>query len=108
MERIKMPRGARAKQFMPFDALKGLQEALRLKEYKHESVVLGELSDEQASEISDTLASLERGDFVEAVVYEDGHLKTVTGSIRFKLEFNQIIINEKVINLNTLRNIKKL
>ena len=28
----KMPSGARAKQFMPFDALKGFQEALRSKE----------------------------------------------------------------------------
>lgn len=31
-QRVKMPRQERAKQFMPFDALKGFREALRKKE----------------------------------------------------------------------------
>lgn len=35
MERVKMPRSKRSAQFAPFDALKGLQEALKLKEYEH-------------------------------------------------------------------------
>lgn len=35
-ERNKMPQIERAKQFAPFDALKGLQEALRKKEKEHE------------------------------------------------------------------------
>ena len=32
VDRIKMPRGERAKQFAPFDALKGLQEIIKIKE----------------------------------------------------------------------------
>ena len=38
MVRSKMPRVDRAKQFAPFDALKGLQDALRVKEFEHESL----------------------------------------------------------------------
>ena len=36
VNRPKMSREDRAKQFMPFDALKGLQEALREKEIEYE------------------------------------------------------------------------
>lgn len=35
-ERTKMKQSERAKQFAPFDALKGLQESLRKKEKEHE------------------------------------------------------------------------
>ena len=36
-----MPRKDRAKQFAPFDALKGLQEALKIKEYEHLEIYEG-------------------------------------------------------------------
>ena len=48
---MKMPRENRAAQFAPFDALKGLSEAIKLKEYEHDRVALKELSEEQAKEI---------------------------------------------------------
>ena len=54
-----MPRVDRAKQFAPFDALKGLQDALRVKEYEHERVQRGEVQEEQASKISKILLRLE-------------------------------------------------
>ena len=41
---------SRAKQFLPFDALKGLQEALREKEIEHEEKI--ELSEETLSELN--------------------------------------------------------
>ena len=50
-----MPRGERAKQFAPFDALKGLQQALRLKEYEHERVEKGDLSEEDVLRLSTIL-----------------------------------------------------
>ena len=49
-----MPRGDRAKQFMPFDALKGLKQALREKEIEHESGDFPELSDDEIKQISET------------------------------------------------------
>ena len=35
-DRVKMSRSDRAKQFAPFDALKGLQETIKIKEYTDE------------------------------------------------------------------------
>ena len=58
MDRVKMPRKDRAKQFAPFDALKGLHDALRLKEYKHEKVAKGEMSEDDAKAISDVLTKI--------------------------------------------------
>lgn len=46
-----MPRENRATQFAPFDALKGLSSALRLKELEREKEVHGELTKEQIEEI---------------------------------------------------------
>ena len=47
-----MSRQERAKQFAPFDALKGLHDALRLKEYEHERVQKGDMPEEKAEAIS--------------------------------------------------------
>lgn len=47
-----MNRADRAKQFAPFDALKGLQEALREKEEMHEKKENIELLEEAKEEIS--------------------------------------------------------
>ena len=47
-----MPRQNRAAQFAPFDALKGLSEAIKLKEYEHDRIALKELSEEQAKEMT--------------------------------------------------------
>ena len=54
-----MTREARAKQFMPFDAMKGLQEALRDREERHTRVQRRELSGDELEENRRTLARLE-------------------------------------------------
>ena len=108
MERYKMPVSERAKQFMPFDALKGLQDALRLKEYKHEQTQMGELSEETIEEISKVLSSLNKGDIVEAEIFVDGYKKTISGISKLKLETEEIIIGNNKINLNNILKIKKL
>ena len=46
-----MPRIERARQFAPFDALKGLSEALRIKEYEHDRILKGDLSEEKILEL---------------------------------------------------------
>lgn len=68
-----MNRANRAAQFAPFDALKGLTEALREKEEKLTREEKRTLSEEQAEELSNTLAQLERGMIVEAVFFYNGH-----------------------------------
>ena len=47
-----MRREDRAKQFMPFDAMKGLQEALRDREERHSRVPKHEVSEKIAEKIS--------------------------------------------------------
>ena len=59
---------ARAKQFLPFDALKGLQEALREKEIEYEE--RKELSEETLHELDDILNRIEIGDIVAIKYYK--------------------------------------
>ena len=61
-----MNRQERAKQFMPFDALKGLKEALKAKEEKLTRVAKRELSEEQQEILSEVITQLEKGMLVKA------------------------------------------
>ncbi len=83
-----MPRSERAKQFAPFDALKGLHDALRLKEYEHDAVQKGEISEEEALKISNTLSQIKRGDIVQVKYYSDGHYHDVKGRCELLLDEN--------------------
>ena len=49
----------RAKQFMPFDAMKGLNEALRAKEERRTRVERKQLSEDMAEELSRVLNRIE-------------------------------------------------
>ena len=65
--RAPMPPSRRAKQFAPFDALKGLKEAIAAKERHPES--RKELSEEMIAEINKTLSELRRGQQITVVYY---------------------------------------
>ena len=80
--RTKMSRGNRAKQFGAFDALKGLQDALRLKEYEHERIVKGDIQEEKAREISDTLMSFKKGQVVYVTFFDKGLNCSLSGTAR--------------------------
>lgn len=77
--RQKMDRALRAKQFMPFAALKGYEAALRQKErVVHPPVQLGE--DAQV-ELDRLLRQLRPGDRVDAVYYQAGDYLERTGLV---------------------------
>ena len=59
----------RARQFMPFDALKGLQEALREKEREVEN--RKELSEESLLELDEQLKRVKIGDMVNIKFYKN-------------------------------------
>lgn len=65
--RAPMPPSRRAKQFAPFDALKGLKEAIAAKERHPEP--RKELSEEMIAEMNRTLTELRRGQQVTVVYY---------------------------------------
>lgn len=69
----------RAKQFLPFDAVKGLQFALREKENLCMNKV--ELSDEQIENISNLLGVMKIGDSIEVVYYDNKQYKKIQGKV---------------------------
>ena len=92
----KMPVSDRAKQFMPFSAVKGLAEALQAKE----KIVVPkvELSPEMAEELDYRMHLLEKGKIATVVYFnKDEYLKT-TGMVARIDETSRIlqIVNTKI------------
>lgn len=101
-----MSRADRAKQFAPFDALKGLHDALRVKEYEHERVVKGELSEEKATELSKILINFEKDDEMSVKFYKDGHELILIGKPELDIDNRIILINKTSINLDDILDIQ--
>lgn len=76
-----MTRAERAKIFSPFDAMKGLQEALRDREERHLRVERHDISEEQAEHNSRVFLKLRRGMKVEIDCYCAFHNVTKCGRI---------------------------
>ena len=107
-ERVKMSRIERAKQFAPFDALKGLQDTMRIKEYEHERIVLGEMSEDEIREISNVLVSLEKGDEVLIEFFRDGHKVELSGKVKIEPLKQKIYVGAFEICFDDIRKIKKI
>lgn len=92
----KMDRADRAKQFMPFAALKGYEEALR----KMEKTVVPkvELSEEYEEELNWKLQHICQGDIITVVYYEKSEYLKMTGMVSRIDENSRIIqiVNTKI------------
>ncbi len=77
--RATMSREERAKQFMPFAALKGYPEALRRKEKI--IVPKRELSEEYGEELDRKLHEIQRNDMVSVIYFCRGEYLKVTGMV---------------------------
>ena len=64
-----MTQAERAKQFAPFDAMKGLQEALRDREERHARVERHDISEEQIEKNSEVHSQVSRGTRVRIECY---------------------------------------
>ena len=80
----------RAKQFMAFDALKGLQEALREKEQELEDRKI--LSEESSLELEVQLHRLRKGSRVEIEYYKNHQYVSISGIIADIDKINKAII----------------
>ena len=97
-----MTREQRAKQFMPFDAMKGLQEALRDREERHDRVEKHEISEEDQEVNSVVLSKLSKESKVRINYYCHFHdvekVATVTAisySYRFlKLDEEKVFFDD--------------
>ncbi len=74
-----MPISERAKQFMPFAAVKGLTEALEKKEKLPVAKV--EMSEERIDEINQKLAEIKKGMTVTVTYFHDDEYIQLTGVI---------------------------
>lgn len=104
-----MNRADRAKQFAPFDALRGLREALAKQEEAHERQEKRELSEEEQASIEQALVELTRGDDVEALCFEDGkYIKVVGTVVRVDTNFRYLQIGEGKIAFSNLCGLRRV
>lgn len=108
MDRVKMPRADRAKQFAPFDALKGLQEALKIKEYEHDRIVRGELSEDEIKDISKVLSDIEKGDRVSVEFFRDGHSINLKGVAKIDVFSQKLYVGAFKIDFDEIKKIEKI
>lgn len=94
MERSKMSREERAKQFMPFAALKGYPDALRKKEKT--VVPKTELSDEYKEELDRKLKLVKKNGIITVVYYERGEYLQMTGMVARLDETARVL---KIVNV---------
>ena len=97
-----MDRAQRAKQFMPFAALKGYEEALRAKEkIKAEKK---ELTEEQEEELNRQLLTLQKREMVTVTYFEKDEYLQVTGMVSRIDRSARIlqVVNTKIEFMNIL------
>jgi hypothetical protein len=84
-----MPLEERAKQFMPFAAVKGLGEALALKE----KIVVPKpvLTDDMAEELDRTFARIEIGSMITVVYYRENEYIQITGKVAHISESSRLL-----------------
>jgi hypothetical protein len=70
---------ARAKQFLPFDALKGLQEALREKEREYEEKK--DLSEDTLNDLNNKFNQIDNGSLVKITFYKNGKYSEIKGRV---------------------------
>lgn len=94
--RVKMDRADRAKQFMPFDALKGFREALEEKE--RIIVPKRELSEEQKEALDLKMRQVRKKDIITVEYFHDGEYVQVTGMVSGIDEVGRVlkIVNTKI------------
>ena len=92
-----MNRVARAKQFLPFDALKGLQEALREKEIEYEAKK--DLSEDTLHELNNKFNQIENVKYIKIKYYKNGRYSEIKGIL------TNIDYIKKKIQINKVENI---
>lgn len=93
--RAKMPALQRAKQFAPFQSLKGFEDALRKKEKAH--LLKQELSEEKEYEINEALISLAKNKKITVTYYNNGEYICFTGLFKRMDLYNRTITVEEIV-----------
>lgn len=106
-KRGKMPISERAKQFAPFAAVGGLDEALAKKEKEKARMSRIELLDDAAEHLNARLAELYVDDYISVTYYFQGEYLTAEGVVKNIDKFKKvIIIGDREIHFKDLYSIK--
>ena len=101
-----MTNAERAKQFMAFSPLKGLDKALLAQEQVREGRIY--LGEDAQQELNAKLQNLEPGDSVTAEYYHGGRYVRVSGAVtKIDLTARRLILGEVRIPLDDLKNIER-
>ena len=96
-----MPIAERAKQFLPFAAVKGLNEALE----KKEKVVVKriDMTEERAMMLDEQLSGMKQGDRVEVSYYDKDRYVTVSGHVTgVDVIYKRLIIDDLSISFEDI------
>ena len=105
--RVKKSREERAKQFLPFSAVRGLEEALERKRQELFVEVPHVLCSDAEEEINDTLNTITKGDKVEIEFYDGVKNTLITGSVEsVRNKTRDIVIDGKVIRFEVIGKLK--
>ncbi len=106
-KRGKMDRADRAKQFMPFDGLKGFREALAEKE--RIIVQKRELSEEQKAELDLKLNQIQKKDIITVEYFQNEEYLRITGMVSWIDKTGKALkIIETRIEFNDISDLKKM
>ncbi len=109
VERKRLTRNQRAAQFLPFDALKGLQEELRRREQNHGKEMKREISEEKEEMISNIMQQIQIGTIVRAEYYKNGYYEMVFGAVKkLSTVYHFIMIEDTKINFANLYDLELL
>lgn len=95
----------RAKQFLPFESLKGFKDILRRQEQVLEQQV--ELEEEKSNKINKVLCSLKVKDNIKITYYDEGVYRTEEISIKkISIQPGRIILNRRLFLEENIRDIE--
>ena len=103
--REKMSANSRARQFLPFDAMTGLQEALRAAEFENESVLHHRLSEDEARRIGDVLKELREKRNVHLRYFKNDHFFERDGEAKLDAYRSVLLIDNEEIPIFDIRDL---
>ncbi len=105
--KYKMSVSNRAKQFMPFSALTGFEEALKTVEIKKEREEKIELSQSQKERLNDIIKSLKLNDEIKIEYYDGNKYQIITGAFK-KVDgiYYNVHIGKEIISVEMIKEIE--
>ena len=101
--RCRMAVSERAKQFMPFKAVSGLDEALEMKRLELGIIERRELSEEELTVLNTKFADVKKGSFLMITYFTEAGYQTISDVVKeVSLEFRYIVIGDTKIQLDDI------